>query len=144
MVSTFSYTRYHYSWSLVSIATKMLKDHTTPLVCTYKQCDGNHFMTKLERTGNITGVDNVKKAVSRFVGSFIFKKVKFVDKNDVKTMNSLSKKTRRNLNYGAGEWPVIWTAVAMPTIIHQVSKRRSGTTQNVKKGLISGKTCVKL
>jgi len=106
--------------------------------------DGNHFMTELERTGNIAGVDNVKKAVSRFVGSFIFKKVKFVDKNDVKTMNSLSRKTRRNLRYDAGEWPAIWTAVAMPTIIHQVSKRRSGATQNVKKGFISGKTCVKL
>ena len=106
--------------------------------------DGNHFMTKLERTGNIAGVGNIKKAVLRFVGSFIFKKVKFVDKNDVKTMNSLSRKTRRNLNYGAGEWPAIWTAIAMPTIIHQVSKRRSSATQNVKKGLISGKICVTL
>jgi recombinational DNA repair protein RecT len=106
--------------------------------------DGNHFMTELERTGNIAGVGNIKKAVSRFVGSFIFKKVKFVDKNDVKTMNSLSRKTRRNLNYGTGEWPAIWTAIAMPTIIHQMSKRRSGATQNVKKGLISGKTCVTL
>jgi hypothetical protein len=105
--------------------------------------DGNHFMTKLERTGNIAGV-GVKKAVPRFVGSFIFKKVKFVDKNDVKTMNSLSRKTRRKLIYGAEEWPAIWTAIAMPTIIHQVSKRRSGATQNVKKGLISGKTCVTL
>jgi hypothetical protein len=101
--------------------------------------DGNHFMGKLERTGNIAGVDNVKKAVSKFVGSFIFKKVKFADKNDAKMMNSLSKKVRRNLNYGAGEWPGIWTSVAMPTIIHQVLKRRSGATQNVKKGLISGK-----
>jgi hypothetical protein len=101
--------------------------------------DGNHFMGKLERTGNIAGVDNVKKAVLRFVGSFIFKKVKFVDKNDAKMMNSLSKKTRRNLNYSAGEWPGIWTSIAMPTIIHQVSKRRSGATQNVKKGVISGK-----
>jgi hypothetical protein len=100
--------------------------------------DGNYFMGKLERTGNIAGVDNVKKAVSRFVGSFIFKKVKFVDKNDAKTMNSLSKKTRRNLNYGAGEWLGIWTSIAMPTIIHQVSKRISGATQNVKKGVISG------
>jgi hypothetical protein len=27
----------------------------------------------------------------------------------------------------------------MPTIIHQVSKRRSTAMQNVKKGLISGK-----
>jgi hypothetical protein len=101
--------------------------------------DGNHFMGELERTGNIAGVNNVKKAVSRFVGSLIFKKVKFVDKNDAKTLNSLSRKTRRNLNYGAGEWPAIWTSIAMPTIIHQVSKRRSGMTQNVKKGLISGK-----
>jgi hypothetical protein len=106
--------------------------------------DGNHFMGELQRTGNIAGVDNVKKAVSRFVGSFIFKKVKFVDRNDVKTMNNLSRKTRRNLNYGAGEWPAIWTSIVMPTIIHQVSKRRSGATQNVKKGLISGKTCVTL
>jgi hypothetical protein len=101
--------------------------------------DGNHFMGELERTGNIAGVNNVKKAVSRFVGTFIFKKVKFVDKNDAKTMNSLSRKMRRNLNYGAGEWPGIWTSIAMPTIIHQMSKRRSSTTQNVKKGLISGK-----
>jgi hypothetical protein len=54
-------------------------------------------------------------------------------------MNSPSRKTRRNLNYGAGEWPGIWTSIAMPTIIHQVSKRRNGMTQNVKKGLISGK-----
>jgi uncharacterized protein (DUF2147 family) len=46
--------------------------------------DGNHFMGELERTGNIAGLDNVKKAVARFVGSFIFKKVKFVDKNDAK------------------------------------------------------------
>jgi hypothetical protein len=100
--------------------------------------DGNHFTGELERTGNIAGVNNVKKAVSRFVGSFIFKKVKFVDKNDAKTI-SLSRKMRRNINYGAGEWPGIWTSIAMPTIIHQVSKRRSGMTQNVKKGLISGK-----
>jgi recombinational DNA repair protein RecT len=90
--------------------------------------DGNHFMTELERTGNIAGMGNIKKAVSRFVGSFIFKKVKFVDKNDVKTMKSLSRKTRRNLNYSSGEWPVIWTAIAMPTIIHQVLKRRSSAT----------------
>jgi hypothetical protein len=101
--------------------------------------DGNHFMGELERTGNIAGVNNVKKAVSSFVGTFIFKKVKFVDNNDAKMMSSLSRKTRRNLNYGAGEWPGIWTSIAMPTIIHQVSKRRSGATQNVKKGLISGK-----
>jgi hypothetical protein len=100
--------------------------------------DGKHFTGELERTGNIAGVNNVKKAVSRFVGSFIFKKVKFVDKNDAKTI-SLSRKMRRNINYGAGEWPGIWTSIAMPTIIHQVSKRRSGMTQNVKKGLISGK-----
>jgi hypothetical protein len=106
--------------------------------------DGNHFMGELQRTGNITGVDNVKKAVSRFVGSFIFKKVKFVNRNDVKTMNNLSRKTRRNLNYSTGEWPAIWTSIVMPSIIHQVSKRRSGATQNVKKGLISGKTCVML
>jgi hypothetical protein len=66
--------------------------------------DGNHFMGELERTGNIAGVDNVKKAVLRFVGSFKFKKVKFVDKNDTKMMNSLSRKMRRNLNYGTGEW----------------------------------------
>jgi hypothetical protein len=46
---------------------------------------------------------------------------------------------RRNLNYGAEELPAIWTSVAMPTIIHQVSKRRSTVAQNVKKGLISGK-----
>ncbi len=85
------------------------------------------------------GVNNVKKAVSRFVGSFIFKKVKFVDKNDAKMMNNLSRKTRKNLNYGAGEWPGIQTSIAMPTIIHQESKRRSSATQNVKKGLISGK-----
>jgi hypothetical protein len=71
-------------------------------------------------------VGNIKKAVSRFVGSFIFQKVKFINKNDVKTRNSLSRKTGRNLNYSAGEWPAIWTAIAMPTIIHQVSKRRSG------------------
>jgi tetrahydromethanopterin S-methyltransferase subunit A len=121
--------------------------------------DDNHFMGKLERTGNIAGVENVAKEVSRFVGSFgniagvenvakevsrfvgsfIFKKVKFVNKNDLKMMNSLSKKARRNLNYGAEEWPAIWTSVAMPTIIHQVSKRRSTVMQNVKKGLISGK-----
>jgi hypothetical protein len=54
-------------------------------------------------------------------------------------MNSLSRKTRRNLNYSVEEWPAIWTSVAMPTIIHQVSKRRSTAMQNVKKGLISGK-----
>jgi recombinational DNA repair protein RecT len=101
--------------------------------------DGNHFMGELERTDNITGVDNIKKAVSRFVGSFIFKKVKFVDKNDVEMMNCLSRKMRRKLNYGAGEWPGIWTSIAMPTVIHQVSKRRSSATQNMKKGLISGK-----
>jgi hypothetical protein len=101
--------------------------------------DDNHFMGELERTGNIAGVENVTKEVSRFVGSFIFKKVKFVNKNDLKTMNSLSRKTRRNLNYGAEEWPAIWTSVAMPTIIHQVLKRRSTVMQNVKKGLISGK-----
>jgi hypothetical protein len=62
---------------------------------------GNHFMGELERTGNIAGVNNVKKAVSRFVGSFIFKKVKFVNKNDAKTMNSLSRKTR-------SEEPQLW------------------------------------
>jgi hypothetical protein len=59
--------------------------------------DGNHFRGELERTGNIKGVDNVTKEVSRFVGSFIFKNVKFLDKNDTKMMNSLSKKSRRNL-----------------------------------------------
>jgi hypothetical protein len=75
------------------------------------------------------------KEVSRFVGSFIFKKVKFVNKNDLKTMNSLSRKMRRNLNYSTEEWPVIWTSIAMPTIVHQVSKRRSTATQNVKKGV---------
>jgi hypothetical protein len=101
--------------------------------------DDNHFMGKLERTGNITGVENVAKEVSRFVGSFIFKKEKFVNKNDLKMINSLSRKTRRNLNYGAEEWPAIWTYIAMPTIIHQVSKRRRTVMQNVKKGLISGK-----
>jgi hypothetical protein len=41
-------------------------------------------MGELERTGNIAGVENVAKEVSRFVGSFIFKKVKFVNKNDLK------------------------------------------------------------
>jgi hypothetical protein len=133
----------------VAIATKMLNDHTKPWVRTLQampsqgtnsaDVDDNHFMGKLERTGNIAGVENVAKEVSRFVGSFIFKKVKFVNKNDLKTMNSLSRKIRRNLNYGMEEWPVIWTSVAMPTIIHQVSKRRSTAMQNVKKGLISGK-----
>jgi hypothetical protein len=54
-------------------------------------------------------------------------------------MNSLSRKMRRNLNYGVEEWPAIWTSIAMPTIIHQMSKRRSTATQHVKKGLISGK-----
>jgi hypothetical protein len=97
--------------------------------------DGKHFMGELERTGNIAGVDNVKKAVSRFVGSFIFKKVKFVDKNDAKTMNSLSRKTRRNLNYGAGEWPGIWTSIAMPTIIHQVSKKKKGCDTKCEEGV---------
>jgi hypothetical protein len=101
--------------------------------------DDNHFMGKLQRTGNIAGVENVAKEVSRFVGSFIFKKVKFVNKNDLKTMNSLSRKMRRNLNYSTEEWPAIWTSIAMPTIIHQVSKRRSTMMQNVKKRLISCK-----
>jgi hypothetical protein len=69
--------------------------------------DDNHFMGELERTSNIAGVENVTKEVSRFVGSFIFKKVKFVNKNDLKMMNSLSRKMRRNLNYGTEEWPAI-------------------------------------
>jgi hypothetical protein len=56
-----------------------------------------------ERTGNISGRDNIAKAVSRFVGFHIFKKVKFVNKNDKRTLNSLSKKTRRNLKYSEGE-----------------------------------------
>jgi hypothetical protein len=133
----------------VAIATKLLNDHTKPWVRTLQamssqgtngaNVDDNHFMGELERTGNITGVENVAKEVSRFVGSFIFKKVKLVNKNDLKTMNSLSRKMRRNLNYGTEEWPAIWTSISMPAIIHQVSKRRSTATQNVKKGLISGK-----
>jgi hypothetical protein len=99
----------------------------------------NHFMSELERTGNISGRDNIEKAVSRFMGLYIFMKVKFVNKNDARTLNRLSKKMRRNLKYSEGEWPVIWSAIAVPTIIHQVSKRRSSTMQSMKKWLINGK-----
>jgi hypothetical protein len=89
----------------VAIATKTLNNDTKPQVHTLQamssqgtngaNVDDNHFMGKLERTSNITGVENVAKEVSRFVGSFIFKKVKFVNKNDLKMMNSLSRKMRR-------------------------------------------------
>jgi hypothetical protein len=61
----------------VAIATKMLNDHTKPQVCTLQamssegtngtDVDDNHFMGKLQRTGNIAGVENVAKEVSRFV-----------------------------------------------------------------------------
>jgi hypothetical protein len=69
----------------VAIATKMLNDHTKPRVRTLQamssqgtngaNVDDNHLMGEFERTGNIAGVENVAKEVSRFVGSFIFKKV---------------------------------------------------------------------
>jgi hypothetical protein len=91
--------------------------------------DDNHFMGKLERMGNIAGVENVAKEVSRFVGSFIFKKVKFVNKNDLKTMNSLSRKTRRNLNYGAEEWPAIWLSSGVKEKKHRNANCEEGVDQ---------------
>jgi hypothetical protein len=58
----------------VAIATKMLNDHTKRRVRTLQamssqgtngaDVDDNHFMGKLERTGNIAGVENVTKEAS--------------------------------------------------------------------------------
>jgi hypothetical protein len=58
----------------VAIATKMLNDNTKPRVRTLQamssqgtngtDVDDNHFTSKLERIGNIAGVENVAEQIS--------------------------------------------------------------------------------